>query len=167
MLINYLEESEKFRPERIGLEIKTLLIGEAPPPSEKKYFYLPRPLSNKKTILMDRSLPVTIFYHYFQIRPYTIEEYAKLLLRLQKMGIFLIDICDNPIEVRNNPAGIQRIISDIPKLRNKLIARNIKIEENNMIFLLPRPDYLPEIKSEFPNSRYIKWKDFRMSDKLI
>ena len=34
MLLNYIELADKYRP----LEIKTLLIGEAPPPSVKNIF---------------------------------------------------------------------------------------------------------------------------------
>ena len=93
--INYFEESEKFKPK----EVKILLVGEAPPPSGKTYFYVPKPMSNKRPIKDDRSLPATIFYHYFKERPETVERYIELLNKLKDMGIFLVDIIDEPIRI--------------------------------------------------------------------
>ena len=61
MPIDYISEAEKYRPDTI----KTLLVGEAPPPNGQTYFYLPRELKNSGTIRNDRSLPATIFCHYF------------------------------------------------------------------------------------------------------
>ena len=159
MAINYFQESEKYRPETI----KTLLVGEAPPSSGKTYFYVPKPMSDKIPIQKDRSLPATIFNHYFQTRPTTKDEYVDLLLRLKKKGIFLIDICDDPIKVRGNPGGEQRIINDIPKLRNKIASRGIKVADEEIVFLLARTNYLKHIRNEFPNSKHIRWIHFRMS----
>lgn len=88
MPINYFQESEKYRPDII----KNLLVGEAPPSSGKTYFYVPKALSDDIPIRDHRTLPATIFYHYFQTRPISKNEYTDLLLLLKKKGIFLIDI---------------------------------------------------------------------------
>lgn len=96
MKIDYFKESEKYKP----ANIKILLIGESPPPSGKSYFYVPRAMSNRRSISSDRSLPATIFYHYFMKRPETKEEYIQLLLKLKEVGVFLIDIYDEPIRIR-------------------------------------------------------------------
>ncbi|MBI5026434.1 MAG: hypothetical protein HZC12_06870 [Nitrospirae bacterium] len=120
-------------------------------------------MSDKISIQKDRSLPATIFSHYFQKRPTTEEEYDNLLRLLQSKGIFLIDICDDPIKVRGNSNGIQRLIKEIPKLRTKMKKRKINIEDKDIVFLLARKNYLKNIKQEFPISKYIRWIDFRMS----
>ncbi|MGQ9570134.1 MAG: hypothetical protein ACUVUQ_04685 [Thermodesulfovibrionales bacterium] len=159
MSIDYFKESEKYRPRKVT----TLLVGEAPPAFRKTYFYLPRPLSNKRPVRNDRSLPATIFYHYFQRRPETEAEYVDLLFKLQNKGIFLIDICDEPLRVRGNKKNLEKIVNEIPNLRNKMILRNISIEDEDIIFLLPRKNYLKYLKSEFPTSKYFRWIDFRMS----
>lgn len=159
MGINYLEESEKYRPKIIRL----LLIGEAPPALKKTYFYVPRPCSEVLPIRQDRSLPATIFNHYFRKRPKTKEDYTAFLSRLQKMGVFLIDICDEPIKVRGRPDGVQRIVEEIPRLREKMSARRISIADRDIVFLLARTDYLKEIRQEFPDSKHVRWIDFRMS----
>jgi len=88
MPINYFQESEKYRPDII----KNLLVGEAPPSSGKTYFYVPKALSDDIPIRDHRTLPATIFYHYFRTRPISKNEYTDLLLLLKKKGIFLIDI---------------------------------------------------------------------------
>ena len=41
--------------------------------------------------------------------------------------------------------------------------RKISIKDENIIFLLARNNYKKEIKREFPNSKLIRWKDFRMN----
>ncbi|MEW6003341.1 MAG: hypothetical protein AB1638_11960 [Nitrospirota bacterium] len=163
MAINYLNESEKYRPEKIGKTIETLLVGESPPLSGKKYFYVPRPMSDKIPIQKDRNLPATIFNHYFKKRPTSIDEYVNFLLRLQAKGIFLIDICDEPINARGNPKAIQQIIKEIPYLRSKMKKRKIKVADEDIVFLLARKNYLKDIRREFPNSGYKRWIDFRMS----
>jgi hypothetical protein len=96
MGIDYLRESDKYRPKTI----KTLLVGEAPPFSGKTYFYAPCMLPNAIPVENDRSLPATIFNHYFQERPRTTGQYINFLLKLKEKGIFLIDICTEPIKVR-------------------------------------------------------------------
>ena len=159
MTINYFRESEKYRPKKI----EKLLVGEAPPSSGKTYFYVPKPMSENISIRKDRSLPATIFYHYFQTRPTTVDKYIDLLLLLKKKGIFLVDICDDPIKVRGNPEGEQRIIDEIPNLRKKLISRKIEIADEEIIFLLARTSYSNHVRAEFPNSKLIRWIDFRMN----
>jgi len=166
MEIDYYTESEKYRPEKIGKRIKKLLVGEAPPSSRKTYFYVPRPMSCARPVEEDRSLPATIFNHYFKNRTETKDQYIDFLLWLQEKGIFLIDICKDPIKVRGCLEGVQRIISDIPKLREQMAKRKIQILDQDIIFLLPRKNYLKYIRREFPDSQYIRWKDFRMSPDL-
>jgi hypothetical protein len=159
MPINYFKESEKYRPENI----KTLLIGEAPPPSGQVYFYVPKLMPISIPIRVDRNLAATIFNHYFARRPNSIDEYVHFLNQLKEMGIFLIDICDDAIKVRGSEKGLQRIISGIPNLRNKIVSRGIEIQDKDIIFLLARNIYKKQIRNEFPNSRLISWIDFRMS----
>jgi hypothetical protein len=159
MEIDYLFESEKYKPNHISV----LLVGEAPPPSKKRYFYLPRDLSNNQPVEEDTSLSATIFNHYFKKRPSTRKEYQQFLLKLKQRGIFLIDICDDPIRVRNCPEGVQRIIDEIPNLRDKIYQRAIKISDEDIIFLLPRPSYKKHLRRYFPDSKFVRWKDFRLS----
>jgi len=168
--INYFEESEILKPK----QVKILLIGEAPPPSGKRYFYIPRPMSNQIAIEADRSLPATIFNHYFQRRPETIQEYVNLLNRLKDMGIFLMDIVDMPIRIRDrkaksgiNQKNLQILKNEIPKLREKISSRGISIDDNKMIFLIPRPHYKKEIKREFQKAQIIRWIDFRLTPENV
>lgn len=132
MEINYLRESEKYRPKTINV----LLVGEAPPPSGTRYFYVPRPMDLSKLIEQDTSLPATIFNHYFRKRPETVKKYIEFLRALQIKGIFLMDIVDEPIKVRDNPEGMQKVIMGINKLKDKMNGRGIEVKEDNMIFLL-------------------------------
>ena len=118
--IDYLAQSEKYRPE----VVETLLIGEAPPPNGKSYFYLPSAVRNNVSIVRNRSLPATIFHHYFKKLPVDEGEYDELLLKLKKLRVFLVDILDEPIRVRASPEGVGRIIQAIPKLRAELKAPN-------------------------------------------
>lgn len=159
MKIDYEAESEKYRPN----PIRCLLVGEAPPPSGQTYFYIPKALSEDIDIANDKSLPATIFYHYFQARPTTMEECDDFLRRLKSMGIFLIDICDEPIKVRNSLAGVERIIHEISSLREKMALRRIDVPDEKIAFLLARRNYERHIRKEFPRSKQITWKDFRMS----
>ncbi len=159
MPIDYFLESEKYRPE----EIRTLLVGEAPPPSGKDYFYVPKPMDTSIPIQDDRSLPATIFHHYFQQRPADMGAYINFLRRLQAKSIFLVDICDDPIRVRGSSEGLARIISDIPILRTKMGGREIHVPDRDIIFLLARNSYRKHIRREFPSARIIRWIDFRMS----
>jgi len=161
--IDYLVESEKYRPSTI----KTLLIGEAPPPNGESYFYLPTAPRNISNVRNDRSLPATIFNHYFGKRPKDADEYHDFLIRLKKMGIFLMDIFDKPIKVRNSDEGLQKIIRAIPKFRSKLKKRNIKIEEEKIVFLLARNSYKNQIRESFPKAKLVKWINFRMNEDKI
>lgn len=74
-MIDYLIESKKFKPDKVT----TLLIGEAPPPNERTYFYVPQEMNPNRDIRSYSSLPATIFYHYFKTIPDTIEKYQSLL----------------------------------------------------------------------------------------
>ncbi len=161
MPIDYRAESEKYRPEII----KTLLVGEAPPPSGESYFYVPKMLKLGVTLENERGLPATIFGHYFGKRPESIDEYALFLTHLQRAGIFLVDICDDPIKVRDNPDGEKRIVREIRTLRKRLAARKIQIPDEKITFLLARKSYLSHIKLEFPMSRYIPWIEFRINSR--
>ena len=159
MLIDYLSESEKYRP----ANIQTLLVGEAPPPTETSYFYVPVNLRNTQSIRNDRSLPATIFNHYFGRRPADKIEYQDFLLRLRELGVFLVDIFDRPIMVRNNPEGLEKIVEAIPMLPAKLRDRGILVDEKIMIFLLARNNYKRKIRETFPNAKLVSWIDFRMA----
>ncbi len=163
MAIDYFAQSEKYRP----VTITTLLIGEAPPSSGKRYFYLPQKMSDARPIKGDTSLPATVFYHYFQRRPTTEDEYEALLVRLQKAGIFLLDICDEPIKVRGDKQGVQRIIGEVSNLRGKIESRGIWVSDQDIVFLLARKNYLKHIRHEFPDSQHIRWIDFRMNPKRL
>lgn len=159
MAIDYTSESQKYRPSKVT----TLLIGEAPPPKRDSYFYLPTQLSNTQDIRNDRTLPATIFHHYFRKRPHDIKEYETLLNQLKEKGIFLVDIYEKPIRVRGSQEGLEKIIEEIPKLRGKLKKGKIDIVEDKMIFLLARNNYKAQIREEFSNAHFIRWIDFRMS----
>ena len=158
--MNYIELAEAFRPE----EIRILLIGEAPPPNGTSYFYLPRVLPDAVSIRDDRSLPTTIFYHYFKERPTTIARYRELLLQLKAMGVFLVDIYGEPIQVRNHPENQAVILNAIPTLKERLELRNIIVNEAQMIFLVPRGGYKRTIRECFPAARIVTWIDFRLED---
>jgi hypothetical protein len=157
MALDYLALSEAYRP----AVIQTLLVGEAPPPSETSYFYLPAVLRKTPSIRDNRSLPATIFYHYFQRLPDSKEEYAVFLLRLKDLGVFLVDLFDAPIQVRNSREGVQQIRDAIPLFRDKLEQRSIEVADENIVFLLARTSYRATIQREFAKSRFVRWIDFR------
>ena len=161
--INYFQESEKYRPKIV----RTLLVAEAPPPAGTRYFYVPRRMSNKTPVEKDRSLPATIFHHYFKKKPETVEEYVRFLNKLRDLGIFVVDILDAPIKIREkggiNQKNLQYLVSKIKKLRTKIKRRGIFIGDENIIFLLPRRHYKKELHEEFPNSKKMRWIDFRLS----
>ncbi|MGO8754949.1 MAG: hypothetical protein ACLQHK_06935 [Gallionellaceae bacterium] len=163
MPIDYLAEAEKYRP----LVISTLLIGEAPPPSGTVYFYVPRAMPTTQPVENDANLPATIFNHYFGTRPRSSEEYIKLLSALKDKGIFLVDICDEPLKVRGSDEGLCRIIHEIPHLRSKLKGRGIAIAEESMVFLLARRNYKSHIRCEFPAAQCLTWKKFRTEREAI
>jgi hypothetical protein len=156
-MINYLEISENYRTEKI----KTLLVGEAPPPSGTDYFYISKAMPAKVPIEKDLSLAATIFYHYFQTRPKTKEQYASLLDKLRDKGIFLIDILDEPLKIRGSKENEAKLIAKISNLRAKMALRKIDICDEYIIFLLARNSYKAEIRKYFPNSKLISWIDFR------
>jgi hypothetical protein len=144
--------------------IETLLVGEAPPPNGNSYFYVPTVLRKARSIRDHRSLPATIFHHYFQKVPEDKQENASFLLRLKELGIFLIDILDTPVIVRNSPEGMRQIIEALPMLRGKLKRRHLEVVDEKIIFLLARKSYQAYIRREFPTSRLVPWIDFRMGD---
>lgn len=158
-MINYKEESKKYRP----IKISILLVGEAPPPSGKKYFYVPTILRNHLPIIKDSSLPATVFQHFFQKRPEGESEYIDMLKKLQAKGIFLIDLVDEPIKVRNNPEGLLKVRTGVSNFRKKMQKLDIFIDDKNIIFLLARNNYSAQIKAEFPESERISWIKFRMN----
>ena len=160
MPIDYLTESEKYRSD----VIETLLVGEAPPFNGQTYFYLPTEPKNRGTIRDDRSLPATIFCHYFPRRPEGETEYMQFLDRLKKMGVFLVDIYDKPIKVRGSTEGEQKIVEAIPKLYEKLLERGIDMKEQRTIFLLARNSYTKYIRRYFPYVERIPWIKFRMAN---
>lgn len=162
-MIDYTKERNKYRPEII----KTLLIGEAPPPSGETFFYVPRIISLAKSIEDDTSLPSTIFSHYFDKRPETIEEYERFLRQLQKQGIFLIDILDLPLKIRENKENELYLVSQIPNLRDKVKSMKIGLDESDWIFLLARTSYTKHLNREYPLAQKIRWKDFRINVKLL
>jgi len=157
--------SEKYRPKRI----ETLLVAEGPPPSGKRYFYLPTKMNPSRDIRNYRSLPATIFYHYFKTIPNSIEDYVSFLLRLKERNIFLIDILDEPLKIRDrsSPNGVNKknydiLLSRIPKLKDKIYGRGISIPEDRIIFLLARNNYRKKLMNEFPNAHFVRWIDFRL-----
>lgn len=160
MPIDYLAEAEKYRPSKI----ETLLIGEAPPPNGETYFYVPVDLSNRGTIRNDRSLPATIFCHYFGRRPEGKTEYQNYLQRLRDMGVFLADIYDQPIKVRGSPEAEKRIIEAIPTLEERLRLRGIEMQNQRTIFLLARNSYEKHIRREYPYALRVPWIKFRMAN---
>jgi hypothetical protein len=168
MVLPYFELSEEYKPEKV----ETLLVGEGPPPSGKRYFYLPTKMNPKRDIRDYRSLPATIFYHYFRSIPSTVEEYESLLIKLKERNIFLIDILDKPLKIRDRSSvdGINKenydlLISNIYRLKDKIKERSIDISEDRIVFLLARTSYEKELKREFPNAQYFRWIDFRLDHK--
>jgi len=118
MPIDYFSASERYRP----VAIRTLLVGEAPPPSGKTYFYVPRDIQTTRPIENNATLPATVFNHYFRALPRSVDEYHEFLMRLRADGVFVADICEEPIRVRGSETGLQRIILEIPMLRARLFA---------------------------------------------
>jgi hypothetical protein len=96
--------------------------------------------------------------------PANVAEYEKLLLKLRDQRVFLVDILDTPVKVRNSPEGLQQVIEAIPRLRANLKRRGIKIADEKIIFLLARNSYRTHIRREFPKSKMVPWIDFRMDN---
>jgi hypothetical protein len=157
-MINYRKEARRYRPK----EIRTLLIAESPPPGEMDYFYVP------KTRVREQSLPGAIFFHYFGTLPLTKEAYEEFLTDLQERGVFLIDISDEPLKIRNkafanwiDPIELKRLKDKIPDLRGKIQGLGITISDERIKFLLPRAHYKRELRRLFPQATFYLWKEFR------
>jgi hypothetical protein len=119
----------------------------------------------------DTSLPATIFHHYFGNRPQDVGEYQRYLVALQAAGIFLIDILDEPLKIRDrsypgwiNAENLGKVITAISRLRNTLQARGIEIEERNVVFLLARNRHQRHLRKEFPAAQCWTWKAFRLRE---
>lgn len=160
--MNYTSLSREFRPDKIRI----LLIGEAPPPNGKTYFYLiPKNYKPKGRIDKDQSLPATIFNHYFGKRPDDSLEYEAFLHKLRENEIFLIDMIEEPIRIRDKNGIIKEnidiLLSDknIEALKNRIKSHGH--EETKVIFLLARRNYKKRLKMLFEDSEFITWKDFR------
>lgn len=163
MEIDYKELAKQYQPD----EVNILLIGEAPPPSKKSYFYMvPDIYSPKRDIRSDRSLPSTIFNHYFGRRPSDSKEYEIFLNKLKNNGIFLIDIYEEPIQIRNNQENLDLIFS-VSNLDRLLIrVGNLCSKHTQVIFLLARSysaNYRKLLESKFPNAYFYRWIDFRIN----
>lgn len=136
-MLNYRMLANKYRPDN---EIKILLVGEAPPPSGKKYFYnIPENYRPKANIEKDTSLPGTVFNHFFDRLPNNSKDYEDCLVMLKDNGIFLIDIYEQPIQVRNNKEKSLPVIfsdSNLEDLNSRI--HSIISERTEIIFLLAR-----------------------------
>lgn len=165
MPIDYHGLSECYNPKE---NTSKLLIGECPPHNGETYFYLPSvPVS-------EISMPSTIFQHYFDKRPETKTEYESFLKKLYDKGIFLMDICDEPLHIANHdfpgwvdPEQLAILKTHIPLLRQKINSRSINIPDEQIIFLPARNGYNPQIHQNFPNSQIISWANFRMARELL
>ena len=72
------------------------------------------------------------------------------------MNIFLIDISDVPLKIRDksspnqiNKENYKILLSEIPKLREKIKSREIEVKDENITFLLPRNGYKTILKKSF------------------
>jgi hypothetical protein len=163
MPINYKKLSKKNKP--LG-NIKTLLIGEAPPPNGTTYFYLPGESRLHILIEDDNSLPATIFNHYFDNRPNDKIEYQKFLDILKQNGIFLIDMHEKLLQIRLRKElkleNVEKVRQQIPMLKERI--KNIKgvTKKTKVIFLMPHPVYNAAIHNFFTNPTIKSWKEFRM-----
>jgi hypothetical protein len=165
MPLDYHALSEDYNPKK---KITKLLIGECPPHNGKTYFYLPA------VPVREISMPSTIFQHYIGRNPQTIPEYQSFLEKLFHNGIFLMDICDEPLHIANHdfpgwvdPVQLEILKSRIPKLKEKIVKRQINISEVNIIFLPARNKYNTQIHQNFPASQIISWANFRRSRELL
>jgi hypothetical protein len=163
--MDYIELANKYRPSKIN----TLLIGESPPPNGTNYFYkVPEKYPVKSVeIEDDASLPATIFNHYFGRRPISPIEYEKFLKCLQSRHVFLIDIFNEPIKIRNGRKGlIKENVEKLVSTQNLKILKD-RIDElvdpkTKIIFLLARNNYLKNLRQSFKDVSFINWKCFRL-----
>lgn len=163
--MEYKEIAKQYKP----TIIKNLLIGEAPPPNGKNYFYkVPEKYPTRNTsIENDTSLPATIFNHYFGRRPKGLNEYRQFLECLKEAGIFLIDIINEPLEIRRkdkslNQENIDKLISDDNLNELECRINSLTNNDTKVIFLLARTKYLKSLRIKFPNYSFVTWKCFRL-----
>lgn len=164
--MDYKEIAKQYKPSII----KTLLIGEAPPPDGKTYFYhIPEKYSIPKSeIEDDTSLRATIFNHYFGRRPSDRNEYLKFLNCLKERGVFLIDIINENLLIKKrgqpfNQENINKLVStnNLCDLQNRI--SNLVTKDTKTLFLLPTGrQYIKVLKESFSNSSFINWKNFRL-----
>jgi len=173
MCLNYENIAEDYKPDLI----KILLIGEAPPSNGKKYFYkVPEKCSFSKKIEDDRSLPATIFNHYFNKRPQDSDEYKKYLDCLRNNGVFLIDMINEPLKIRDdkekggiNKDNLDKIFSDMNLYLLKTRISGLINDKTQIIFLVPR-NYKKVLKNKLSEllgialdrNNYFPWKHFRL-----
>lgn len=172
--LNYEKLAENFKPHNI----KIILIEEAPPPSGEKYFYkIPENYSPINSIEDDISLPATIFNHYFGRRPENSEEYKEFLICLMENGIFLIDMIDEPLKIRDkkekggiNQTNLKKLFSDDNLCLLKDRIDKLIDQEAKFIFLIARNYkifWMNKLKEKFSEATFIKWKDFRLNTNEI
>ncbi len=174
-MINYEYLSNQYKPN----QIRTLLIGEAPPPNQKSYFYkIPEKCSASLAIEQDTSLPATIFHHYFGVRPSTPKEYEKLLTCLRHHGIFLMDMINEPLLIRDRSAeggihleNLEKLFSEENLGSLKKRISEVADPQTRIIFLVPRT-YKKMYREKLANhldikltkENYVQWKDFRLME---
>ena len=162
MSINYTKLSNANKPDTI----KTLLIGEAPPPNSETYFYQPCQLYLNCPVENNRSLPATIFNHYFGYIANNVIEYQKFLDILKLNGIFLIDVHEEPLLIRSAEGlhleNVEKVRQQIPLLNERIKKIKGVSNETKIIFLMPRKVYNRIIWQYFKNPDIRTWKKFRM-----
>lgn len=156
MAVKYRAVAEIFKPE----DIKKLIIGECPPSDGKSYFYIPTPVKNLE------SMPGTIFTHYFQCIPTTENKYFEMLCVLKEYGIFLIDILDHPILIRDSGGIIKENLeilkTGIQNFPSHLARNGIDVPQANWTFLIPTGrNYTRLLKNLYPEAKVIIWPDYR------
>ncbi|GAJ02423.1 unnamed protein product, partial [marine sediment metagenome] len=113
----------------------------------------------KKPIIEDKSLQATIFNNYFGRRPSNSIEYENFLEELSNRRIFLIDISNEPLKIRDknglHKENIKKLISrDTLEYLNKRIN---KLECEQLIFLIPRTYYRNILIEKFPKTSFLTW----------
>lgn len=161
--MDYKKLAQVYQPKKIGV----LLVGEAPPPSGKKYFYFPPPdYKPVRGIADDAGLPATIFNHYFGKRPANSIEYVEYLSHLKKHGIFLIDMYPFPENFRRNKDLRDKLFNGSNMMRLQKEINLLAHQSTKIIFLLARNYQAAQrmiITKHFPSAIYEKWKDFRLN----